>query len=223
MLEAHIIKKRDRFTIDVRLCCPDGDLLVLTGPSGSGKTTVIRALAGLETPDGGYIRYRKQYWFSARDRILRKARQRRVGYVFQEHTLFPHLSVEKNVAYGCRNPQRVGELLAMLRIPHLAASRPHEISGGERQRVALAQALATEPEVLLLDAPFSALDHQTRHHLRMELKRLQSHLRLPVIMGTHDLDEARQLADHRILLQGGEATEPELDATLSLLPNTLPA
>ncbi len=224
MLEAHIIKKRDRFTVDVRLRCPAGDLLVLTGPSGSGKTTVIRALAGLEPPDAGYIRFRERYWFKATDRILLKARQRRVGYVFQEHTLFPHLTVEKNVAYGCRDPQRVAELLAMLRIRHLAASRPHEISGGERQRAALAQALATGPEVLLLDEPFSALDNQTRHRLRMELKRLQERLQLAVIMVTHDPDEARQLADHHIILRRGAATEPDLKkGRLSMLPGSLPA
>ncbi len=224
MLEAHVVKKRDRFIVDVRLRCPDGDLLVLTGPSGSGKTTVIRALAGLERPDGGSIRYRQKTWFSARERILLKARQRKVGYVFQEHTLFPHLNVEKNVAYGCRDPQRVGELLAMLRISHLADKRPQQISGGERQRAALAQALASAPDVLLLDEPFSALDNTTRHRLRLELKRLQHHLRIPIIMVTHDLDEARQLGDHHIRLHRGAVTQPARTTdNPALLPDSLPA
>ncbi|MFP7755503.1 ATP-binding cassette domain-containing protein [Thermodesulfobacteriota bacterium B35] len=219
MFEAHILKKRERFTVDVRLCCPAGELLVLTGPSGSGKTTVIRTLAGLERPDAGYIRYRERYWFSTEERILLKPRQRRVGYVFQEHTLFPHLTVAKNIAYGCRDPRRVDELLSMLHIRHLARSRPHEISGGERQRAALAQALATDPQVLLLDEPFSALDGGTRALLRAELKRLQNRLRLPVIMVTHDADEARQLGDRHIHLCRGAATEPApREDGLSLLP-----
>ncbi len=221
MLEAHIVRKRDRFTVDVRLRCPAGSLLVLTGPSGSGKTTVIRALAGLERPDAGFIRYRGTCWYGAREKIMLKPRQRRVGYVFQEHTLFPHLTVEKNVAYGCRDPERARDLLAMLGISHLAASRPQEISGGERQRAALAQALATEPEVLLLDEPFSALDTGTRSRLRLELKRLKQRLCIPVIMVTHDPEEARQLGDIHIHLHMGATAALQEEPRFSPLPSCL--
>ena len=203
MLDAHIIKQRGHFTVDISFSCAGGRLLALTGQSGSGKTTIIRALAGLDQPDSGYIRFKQTHWYSSKDRIFLKARKRKVGYMFQEHTLFPHLSVRKNISFACRDEQRVTELLELLRIRHLEDSRPHQISGGERQRTALAQALASEPEVLLLDEPFSALDGITRKRLRARLLDLKRRLDIPIIMVTHDLDEARQLADEHICLEQG--------------------
>ena len=194
MLEGRIVKKRGHFTIDISFTCENGKLLALTGSSGAGKTTVIRALAGLNKPDRGQIVYDKKVWFDGA-KIWVPARDRRIGYVFQEHTLFPHLNVEKNVGFSCKNKTRITELLEMLGIRHLALKKPHQISGGERQRAAFAQALASDPQVLLLDEPFSALDAVTRVRLRQELKRLKSQLDIPIVFVTHDLEEASYLAD----------------------------
>ncbi len=203
MLDVHIVKQRGHVRIDISFSCEEGRLLALTGPSGCGKTTIIRTLAGLERPDSGHISFKQRNWYNSTKQIFLQARRRKVGYVFQEHTLFPHLTVRKNIAFACRDEQRVTELLELLRIRHLEDSRPQQISGGERQRAALAQALASDPEVLLLDEPFSALDSLTRNRLRGELSNLKNRLRIPIILVTHDLDEARQLADHHICLEQG--------------------
>lgn len=202
MLEARIIKKRKYCTIDIDLCCKSGRLVDLTGPSGTGKTTIIRTLAGLEKPDGGRITFNGSPWYDENDNCWLPTRKRRVGYVFQEHTLFPHLKVAGNVGFNCRDTGRVKELLAMLGISHLADSMPHQISGGEKQRAALAQALASDPQVLLLDEPFSALDHNTRLRLRREIKKLKSNLDIPIVLVTHDREEASFLGDSHLVLSG---------------------
>ncbi len=223
MLDAHIIKQRGHFTVDISFSCQGGQLLALTGPSGSGKTTIIRVLAGLEQPDTGYIRYNQTHWYNSADRVFLKARKRKVGYVFQEHTLFPHLTVRKNIGFACRDGQRVTELLELLRIRHLENSLPHRISGGERQRTALAQSLASRPDVLLLDEPFSALDSITRNRLRVELKNLKNRLAVPIIMVTHDLDEARQLADQHVCLEQGAVITCEQESGSVFIPAALAA
>lgn len=200
MLKVHIATSRPHCVIDVDFQCAGGQLAALTGHSGAGKTTIIRALAGLEKPDSGQIRLGNVTWFDSAEKKWVPARKRKLGYVFQEHTLFPHLTVEKNVAFSCRDETRVRELLEILGIAHLARKMTHMISGGERQRAALAQALASAPRVLLLDEPFSALDTATRARLREELKRLKKRLDIPIIFVTHDLAEARFLADSMITL-----------------------
>ncbi|HHB76893.1 MAG TPA: ATP-binding cassette domain-containing protein [Desulfobulbus sp.] len=221
MLDVHIIKQRGQFSVDVNFFCPDGRLLALTGPSGSGKTTVIRALAGLDRPDCGHISYRKKYWYHSTTSCFLKPRKRKVGYMFQEHTLFPHLSVRKNIAFACRDDERVSKLLRLLSIEHLADSRPHRISGGERQRTALAQALASDPDVLLLDEPFSALDTMTRNRLRHLLLDLKESLKIPIIMVTHDLEEARQLSDQHICLEKGAVVACERKTGNNFIPSLL--
>lgn len=198
MLEGRLVKQRGHFSVDVRLSCGCGELLALTGPSGSGKTTVIRMLAGLETPDSGLLSSNGRVWFDSGKNIDIPVRKRRVGYVFQEHTLFPHLSIEGNVRFSCRDKGRVRELLDDMGILHLAGRKPHEVSGGERQRAAIAQALASDPSVLLLDEPFSALDSRTRLRLRHLLKELKPRLHIPIVMVTHDEEEARFLANEII-------------------------
>lgn len=205
MLKGRIIKQQGHLAIDVSFHCERGSLLALTGPSGAGKTTIIRMLAGLEKPDSGRILFDENAWFDSNSKQFIKTRMRKIGYVFQEHTLFPHLDVAKNVGYSCDDKSRIEELLSTMGIAHLASRKPCQISGGERQRAAIAQALASDPQVLLLDEPFSALDIQTRIRLRNELKLLKSRLDIPVIFVTHDLEEAGFLADTVIELPGLEA------------------
>jgi molybdate transport system ATP-binding protein len=179
------------------------ETVALVGPSGAGKTTVLRAIAGLVA---GRVRLGAEEWTQL------PPEQRSVGFVFQDYALFPHLSVEKNVAFG----GEVGDLLDRLGIAHLRRARPHELSGGERQRVALARALARKPKVLLLDEPTAALDPHTRGSVRAELRALLRELALPTLLVTHDFEEAAALADRVGVLVDGRlrqlATADELVA-----------
>jgi molybdate transport system ATP-binding protein len=190
------------------------ETVALVGPSGAGKSTVLRAVAGLTRPDRGRIELSGTTLLDEEAGIDEPPERRRVGLVFQEYALFPHMTVAENVAYGGRD--RVGELLERFRIAHLAKARPRQLSGGERQRVGLARALAREPEVLLLDEPLSALDAHTRTNVRAELQELLRELALPTLLVTHDFEDAAALADRvgvivegRILQLG---TAPELVA-----------
>ena len=195
MLEVNIIKHMPGFDVTAEFSCSAGNLIGVTGPSGAGKTTLIRILAGLETADEGCIRFNGQTWFDSRLKINMKPQAREVGYVFQEHTLFPHLTVRGNIGFVQKDTRRVEQLLALFKIGHIAEHNPYQISGGERQRTAFAQALARTPKVLLLDEPFSALDAATRNRLQHELKKLKQSLGLPIIHVTHDMAEAEYLAD----------------------------
>jgi len=167
--------------------------VALVGPSGAGKTSVLRAVTGLVRPESGRIALDREVWFDAGRRVFRRPDERRVGLVFQEYALFPHMTVRENVAYAGRN--RVDEYLERFRISHLAHAKPTELSGGERQRVALARALARDPGVLLLDEPLSALDAHTKIAVRGELQELLSELGLPTLIVTHDYEDAASLAD----------------------------
>ena len=169
------------------------ETVALVGPSGAGKSTVLRAVAGLRRPDRGRIAVGERVLFDAEAGIDLPPESRGVGLVFQEYALFPHMTVEKNVAYGGR--ARVRELLERLRIDHLARARPAQLSGGERQRVGLARALARDPAILLLDEPVSALDAHTRAGVRVELQELLGDLGLPALLVTHDFEDAAALAD----------------------------
>jgi molybdate transport system ATP-binding protein len=167
--------------------------VALVGPSGAGKTSVLRAVTGLVKPASGRVVLDQDVWFDSGRRIFRKPDQRRVGLVFQEYALFPHMTVRENVAYAGR--RRADEYLERFRISHLAGARPPELSGGERQRVALARALARDPAVLLLDEPLSALDAHTKVAVRGELQELLREFGLPTLLVTHDYEDAASLAD----------------------------
>jgi ABC-type sulfate/molybdate transport systems ATPase subunit len=171
------------------------ETVALVGPSGAGKSTVLRAVAGLRTPDRGRIALGRDVWFDGSARVNRPPDARSVGLVFQEYALFPHMTVRRNVAFGARGDARVDGLLDRLGIAHLAGEKPGHVSGGERQRVALARALARDPGVLLLDEPLSALDAHTRVTVRAHLQDLLAGLRLPTLMVTHDFRDATALAD----------------------------
>jgi molybdate transport system ATP-binding protein len=163
------------------------------GPSGAGKSTILRVIAGLVRPDSGRVALDGDVWLDVARRVDRKPDERRVGLVFQEYALFPHLSVQANVAYGGK--ERAGELLERFGISHLARTRPGELSGGERQRVAVARAIARDPGVLLLDEPLAALDAHTKADVRVELQQLLRELELPTLIVTHDYEDAAALAD----------------------------
>jgi molybdate transport system ATP-binding protein len=194
------------------------ETVALVGPSGAGKTTVLRAVAGLARPDAGRIALGEQPWFDAGRRVDLPPEERSVGYVFQDYALFPHLSVERNVAFGGR--ARARELLERFRIDHLARARPAELSGGERQRVGLARALARDPAVLLLDEPLSALDAHTRAALRVELAELLVELRLPALLVTHDFEDAAVLAGRVGVLRAGRLLQMGTPAELVAAPAT---
>jgi sulfate/thiosulfate transport system ATP-binding protein len=194
---------------DVSIEAPSGGLLALLGPSGSGKTTLLRIIAGLEPPDAGTILFHD-------DNITdRSARDRNVGFVFQHYALFRHMTVFENIAFGLwvrnwyagRVRERVHELLHLIRLEGLGDRYPSQLSGGQRQRVALARALAPQPRLLLLDEPFGALDAKVRQELRAALRRLHDELHVTSIFVTHDQEEAFEVADTVVVMNGGRVEQ----------------
>ncbi|WP_043529875.1 ABC transporter ATP-binding protein [Litchfieldella xinjiangensis] len=193
--------------------CAPGDLLALVGPSGSGKTTLLRAIAGLYRPAEGYISIGDETWLDTQRNICRRPQQRRVGFVFQDYALFPHLTALGNVMAAMghvprhQRRDRAREWLARVRLDGLEQRHPAQLSGGQRQRVAVARALAREPRALLLDEPFSAVDQVTRRRLQRELALLRDAIEIPMILVTHDLEEAGALADRLCVLHSGRSLQ----------------
>lgn len=202
---------------------------VLFGASGSGKTTVLRVMAGLLRPDTGVIRMGGETWLDSGAGVCRPTHERSIGFVPQDHALFPHLSVARNVAYGlekltgAEQHRRVEETLGWLGIGDLANRRPDEISGGQQQRVALARAVARRPKLLLLDEPLAALDAPTRRHLRGELHSLLVRTGIPSIVVTHEPAEALALADTLVLMHGGKILQSGLPHDVFNRPTSLEA
>jgi molybdate transport system ATP-binding protein len=203
---------RRHFDVDVELRVEADETLALIGPSGAGKTSILRVIAGLQRPAAGRITLGEEIWLDTQRRRMVKAERRRVGFLPQDYGLLPHLTVERNVAFGAR--ARQPELLERLGISHLAKARPAALSGGERQRVALARALARDPRVLLLDEPFAALDAITRTEVRDELARLLHALDLPTLVVTHAFDDAAALADRIGVIHTGRLLQIASPLTL---------
>lgn len=199
--------------LDVAFSVAPGELLALVGPSGSGKTTVLRSIAGLWQPDQGQITANGAVWLDTGAGVSLAPYQRRVGMVFQSYALFPHMTAAQNVTVAMAHlprSQRVAEarrLLDLVNLTGLADRKPAQLSGGQQQRVALARALArtlgVETAALLLDEPFSAVDRATRERLHAEIIALRQHLSMPVILVTHDMNEAQTLADRMLVIDHG--------------------
>jgi molybdate transport system ATP-binding protein len=204
-IHARFKVKRPAFTLDVDLRLPGRGITVLQGSSGSGKTTFLRCMAGLEQPDEGVLQVNGQVWQSPK--LFVPTYKRPIGYVFQEDSLFDHLTAKDNVLFGCRArtniPDDLMPLIEILGISHLMKRYPEELSGGERQRVSIARALAVKPEVLLMDEPLSSLDSQRKSEILPYLERIRDINLLPIIYVTHDQTEAVRLSDCLIALDGG--------------------
>jgi len=182
------------FVAALRLTVPRGRTTALVGPSGAGKTTSLRVIAGLLQPREGTLTVDGVSWLDTRRGHVLPPERRKVGYLFQEYALFPHLDVSQNVRFGARDGGLADEMLDRFGITHLRRARTRDLSGGERQRVGLARALARDPDVLLLDEPLSALDAHTKTSVRLELHQHLRDLDLPAIVVTHDFDDAAALA-----------------------------
>jgi molybdate transport system ATP-binding protein len=202
----------DRFSLDAEFEA-DAGITILFGPSGAGKSTLLACVAGLETPERGRIAVGGDVYFDRERRVNKPVRERRVGYVFQSLALFPHLTAAENVAFGLRGmakaerEARVGEMLEKFGLRHFAARAASQLSGGEAQRVALARALVTEPKLLLLDEPLSALDAANKRLLMADLRRLCRENPLPVVYVTHSRDEAVALGERLVVLEAGRVVE----------------
>lgn len=196
---SHPLRLSAQFTL------PAGQMLALIGPSGAGKSTLLRAIAGL-IPAQGRVQVGETLWADSAQGHHMPVHHRRIGMVVQNFALFPHLSAAQNIACALPRPNAaaVERLLTLVGLTGLGDRRPHQLSGGQQQRVALARALARQPDVLLLDEPFSAVDGPTRHKLHQVVMSLRAHLAMPVILVTHDLNEAQLLADQMAVLASGQ-------------------
>ena len=199
------------FTLDVDLQLPGRGVTALYGHSGSGKTTCLRCIAGLERADRGFIQVNDEVWQDSDNKVFVAPHKRALGYVFQEASLFPHLSVLANLEFGLKRiprPQRrvdMAHATELLGISHLLDRHPQHLSGGERQRVGMARALLTSPKLLLMDEPLAALDAQRKSEILPYLQRLHDELDIPVLYVSHSQDEVARLADHIVLLSSGKA------------------
>ena len=228
-------KRGDDFFLDVALSC-SSRRLVLFGHSGSGKTLTLQSLAGLVHPDGGYIQVGDQVLYASDEGINLPARERHLGYVFQDYALFPHLTVRRNVEFALDGTLRtffgrpasrvrkaVDDLLERFEVGHLADRYPREISGGQRQRVALARALITAPRMLLLDEPFAALDPLLRVRMRREIRALLDEWDIPLVLITHDPADVDAFADSLAVYGNGAVKHVVEDypARRALAPDAL--
>jgi molybdate transport system ATP-binding protein len=214
------LRHGDGFQLNIDTRLPGQGVTAVFGPSGCGKTTLLRAVAGLTRPRPGRVVVQGEVWQDDPRGIWRPPHQRAVGLVFQEASLFEHLTVQGNLDFGLRRVPLAERRVAMptaidlLGIGHLLARRPAQLSGGERQRVAIARALATSPRLLLMDEPLASLDAARKAELLPYFARLARELRLPTLYVTHALDEVARLADHVLLIDQGRAATPAPTAAL---------
>ena len=212
MIEIHVEKNLGNFSLNLSLNLQEG-MSVLFGPSGAGKTLTLQTIAGLVEPDSGTVRVNGVVYFDKKRGVNLPIHRRRVGYVFQEPSLFPHMTVFENIAYGIsglsseERTRRVNHMIGKMRLSGLDKNLPHQISGGQKQRVALARALVTSPLLLLLDEPFASLDNPVREELRFDLLRIREEDHVPVVFVTHDVEEAFVLSDEIVVLNDGKVEQ----------------
>ena len=223
MLKVSVHKKRGAFLLDAEFQAPTPGVVALFGRSGSGKSTLIDLIAGLDRPDMGEIRLDQQTLFDGGQGIDVPAERRRIGYVFQDARLFPHLSVASNLDYGAKRT-RAARLITRAAVCELLALGPrleravHGLSGGERQRLAIGRALLSQPRLLLLDEPLASLDAARREEVLPYLELLRDQLSVPMIYVSHDFDEVWRLATHLVLIDGGRTVAHGSVASMSLHP-----
>ena len=223
MLEIDIEKRLSSFTLKVKSAF-DGAVSIV-GPSGSGKSVTLKCIAGIMRPDHGFIAYNGRVLFDSERHIDLPPQKRNVGYLFQSYALFPDMSVRKNIEAGIMEKSRKArrekaeETAAMLHIGHILESKPHEISGGEAQRVALARSLASEPKILLLDEPLSALDAPLRKRLRTVIRDIHNKTGITMIYVTHDREEAFAISDRIIIMKDGSIAADGSPESLYNRPN----
>ena len=211
MIQTRLKLHYSGFTLDVDLQLPGRGVSALFGHSGSGKTTCLRCIAGLEKAEESFIQVNDEVWQDSRNNLFVPPHKRAIGYVFQEASLFPHLSVLANLEFGLKripkSQRRVDMAHAteLLGIGHLLDRHPQHLSGGERQRIGIARALLTSPKLLLMDEPLAALDSQRKNEILPYLQRLHDELDIPVLYVSHSQDEVARLADHIVLLSDGKA------------------
>lgn len=208
MLYAQLKKQLHNFTLDVTFQI-GRELVCLFGPSGSGKTTILHGIAGLVTLDSGEVRLGDET-FTLGKKHLVPIERREIGYVFQQYALFPHKTVEENITYAMRDRKQTYSYIETLGISHLLSRYPHEISGGEKQRVALIRALATKPKLLLLDEPFTALDVNTKQKSIATLKQMVAETNIPTLFVTHDKSEVDALAERTIFIENGKIVTEQM-------------
>ncbi|QXQ16138.1 molybdenum ABC transporter ATP-binding protein [Pseudomonas tolaasii] len=211
MIDVRLHLNYSGFALDVDLQLPGRGVTALYGHSGSGKTTCLRCIAGLEHAPDGFIRFNDEVWQDSRNGLFVPPHKRALGYVFQEASLFPHLSVRANLEFGLKRIPRqqrrvdMAQATELLGIGHLLERHPQHLSGGERQRIGIARALLTSPKLLLMDEPLAALDSQRKSEILPYLERLHDELDIPVLYVSHAQDEVARLADHIVLLSDGKA------------------
>jgi molybdate transport system ATP-binding protein len=224
MLRLSVVKRWDSFELRARLDAATPGVVALFGRSGCGKTTLINIISGLLQPDEGRVELDGVVLTDTRERVRVPVERRRIGYVFQDARLFPHLGVLANLRYGLRRAPKesrsigLEEVLALLGLERLLAHRPHQLSGGERQRVALGRALLSQPRLLLLDEPLSALDAARREEVLPYLEKLRDSLSIPMVYVSHQLEEVLRLATQVVLMEAGEVIACGALSDISLRP-----
>lgn len=208
MLQLNLHQTLGQLKLAVKLDIPNKGVTAIFGRSGAGKSSLINLIAGLSTPQKGYIRLNQQTLFDSEQRINLAPEKRKIGYVFQEHRLFPHYTVENNLKYGYKRSDSAHflQIVQLLGIEHLLTRFPASLSGGEKQRVAIGRALLSEPQLLLMDEPLSALDLPRKQELMNYLSKLAAQIEIPILYVSHSLDEIIRLADNLILLEQGKVT-----------------
>jgi molybdate transport system ATP-binding protein len=203
--------------MEISFVAEQGSITAITGPSGAGKTTLLRQIAGLTNPNSGHIRFGNNIWLDTASGIAQNSQLRNIGFVFQDYALFPHFTVRQNLLYALDKKADntiIDELLEAIELTQLADRKPHQLSGGQQQRVALARALVRKPDLLLLDEPLAALDHQMRRRLQAYLLSLQKKLGFTMIIVSHDLGEIFRMAHQVLIIENGQilssGTPPEV-------------